>query len=412
MNVIIYALSILIQLFVIVIGLYHILVGLFAFIGDNKAKVISDKKHRFAMVVAAHNEEKVVSEIVDSLRDLDYDKDKYDIFVIADNCTDGTARIAREHGADVHERFSEKDRGKGYALNWMFERIFEMDKEYDAICVFDADNIVHKNFLNEMNLKYNQGYKAVQGYIDTKNPNDSWITASYAISFWCLNKVYQAARSNLGLSNQISGTGFAVSTEIIKKYGWSATCLAEDMEFTMQLVLNGISVGYAKEAIVYDEKPLTLSQSVKQRTRWMQGHADVASRFIPRLFKKAVKENDILAFDCIIYLLQPTLLIMLLIITTVSFIKLFYPPLGMWFLTNLAIPPYLWNLVMLGQFLLTPFILWVEGKLTKKMVIYYIPYLVYTYTWLPIAVVGVIRKNNKDWFHTEHTRKIAASDLQ
>ena len=179
----------------------------------------------------------------------------------------------------------------------------------------------------------------------------------------------------------------------------------------MQLVLNGISVGYAYDAIVYDEKPLTLSQSVKQRTRWMQGHADVASRFIPKLFKKATKEKDILAFDCIIYLLQPTLLIMLLIITTVSLIKLFYPPLGMWFLTNLAIPPYLWNLVMIGQLLLTPFVLWVEGKLTKKMIMYYIPYLVYTYTWLPIAVVGVIRKNNKDWFHTEHTRKISAEDI-
>lgn len=412
MNVIIYAISVLIQLFVIVIGLYHVLVGLFAFIGDNKPKVEIKKNHKFAMVVAAHNEEKVVSEIVDSLKLIDYDKENYDIFVIADNCTDKTAEIARQHGADVHERFTEGERGKGYALNWMFQRIFEMDKEYDAICVFDADNIVHKDFLKEMNVKFNQGFKAVQGYIDTKNPNDSWITASYAISFWCLNKVYQSARSNLGLSNQISGTGFAVSTDVIKEYGWSATCLAEDMEFTMQLVLNGISVGYAKQAVVYDEKPLTLSQSVKQRTRWMQGHADVASRFIPKLAKKATKEKDILAFDCIIYLLQPTLLIMLLIVTMVSFIQLFYPPLGMWFLTNLAIPPALWTVVMLVQFFLTPFILWMEGKLTKKMIFYYIPYLVYTYTWLPIAVVGVIRKNNKEWFHTEHTRKIAVSELK
>ena len=412
MNVIVYIISVLIQLFVTVIGLYHILVGIFAFIGDNKAKQLTDKEHRFAMVVAAHNEEKVVSEIVDSLRELDYDKEKYDIFVIADNCTDDTAKIAREHGALVHERFSEGDRGKGYALNWMFERIFEMDKEYDAICVFDADNIVHKDFLKGINARYNQGYKAVQGYIDTKNPNDSWITASYAMTFWVLNKVYQSARSNLGLSNQISGTGFAVSTDIIKKYGWSATCLAEDMEFTMQLVLNGISVGYAKDAIVYDEKPLTLSQSVKQRTRWMQGHADVASRFIPKLFKKATKDKDILCIDCIVYLLQPALLIMLLILTTVSLVQLFWPGLSMWFFTNLALPPYLWGIVMVGQFLMTPFILWYEGKLTKKMIIYYIPYLVYTYTWLPIAVVGIIRKNNKEWFHTEHTRKISASELQ
>ena len=412
MNVVIYSISIIMQLFVITIGLYHVLVGIFAYIGDNHAKILSDKKHKFAMVVAAHNEEQVVSEIVDSLVELDYDKDLYDIFVIADNCTDNTAKIAREHGAEVHERFSEKDRGKGYALNWMFERIFEMDKEYDAICVFDADNLVHKNFLNEMNVKFNQGFKAVQGYIDTKNPNDTWITASYAISFWFLNKVYQSARSNLGLSNQISGTGFAVSTAIIKEYGWSATCLAEDMEFTMQLVLNGISVGYAKNAIVYDEKPLTLSQSLKQRTRWMQGHADVASRFIPKLFKKMVKEKDVLAFDCIIYLLQPILLILLLIITTVSMIKMVYPPLGMWFLTNLAMPPLLWNTIIVAQFLLTPAILFSEKKLTWKMVCYYIPYMLFAYTWMPLAVVGVIRKNNKEWFHTKHTRKIAASELK
>lgn len=412
MNILVYSISILMQLFVIILGLYHILVGLFAYIGNTERKTEIKKNHKFALVVAAHNEQNVIGEMVDSLKLIDYEKEDYDIFVIADNCTDATAKIAREHGADVHERSNNKEKGKGYALNWMFERIFEMEKKYDAICVFDADNIVHKDFLKEINVKFNQGFKAVQGYVDTKNPNDSWITASYAISFWCLNKLYQQARSNLGLSNQINGTGFAVSTEVIKEYGWSATCLAEDMEFTMQLVLNDISVGYAPKAVIYDEKPLTLSQSVKQRTRWMQGHADVASRFIPKLLKKAVKENDILAFDCSVYLMQPALLIFLLIITLASVAQLLFPSLRMWFLTTLAIPPYMWNIAMMVQLLFTPFILWTEGRLTKKMLIYYIPYLVFTYTWLPIAVIGVIKKNNKEWFHTEHTRKISVSDMK
>ena len=412
MNVIIYSISILIQLFVIILGLYHILVGLFAFIGNNVKEKEATVNYKYALVVAAHNEQNVIAEMVDSLKLIDYDKDSYDIFVIADNCNDNTAKIAREHGAEVHERFSTDKRGKGYALNWMFERIFEMDKKYDAICVFDADNIVHKDFLKHINVKFNQGFKAVQGYVDTKNPNDSWITASYAISFWCLNKVYQQARSNLGLSNQINGTGFAVATDVIKEYGWSATCLAEDMEFTMQLVLNNISVGYASKAVIYDEKPLTLSQSFKQRTRWMQGHADVGTRFIPKLIKKAVKEKDVLAFDCVVYLLQPLLLVMLLIVTLASFMQILFPSLSMWFLTNLAIPPYLWNVVMIGQLLFTPFILWVENRLTKKMIIYYIPYLLFTYTWLPIAVIGIMKKNNKEWFHTEHTRKISVNEVE
>ena len=412
MNVIIYSISVLMQLFVIILGLYHILVGLFAFIGNSEKETKITKNHKFALVVAAHNEQNVIAEMVDSLAVLNYDREDYDIFVIADNCSDDTAKIAREHGADVHERVSDDKKGKGYALNWMFERIFEMEKEYDAVCVFDADNIVHKDFLKHMNVKFNQGFKAVQGYVDTKNPNDSWITASYAISFWCLNKLYQQARSNLGLSNQINGTGFAVATDVIKTYGWSATCLAEDMEFTMELNMNNISVGYAADAIIYDEKPLTLSQSVKQRTRWMQGHADVASRYLPKLLKKAIKENDILAFDCSVYLMQPALLIMLLIITVASVMQLLIPSLSMWFLTTLAIPPYLWNIFMLVQLLFTPFILWTEKRLTKKMLIYYIPYLIFTYTWLPIAVIGVIRKNNKDWFHTEHTRKISVSEME
>ena len=414
MNTVTLVVSLIVQFLVLVIGTYYFSVSIIGclFVKEDKREPKINKINKFALIAAAHNEESVIDNLVDSLKAMDYPKDAFEVFVIADNCTDATAKIAREHGAVVYERFDEENRGKGFALEFAFEKIFASEEQFDGICVFDADNVVDSKFLYYMNRQFNKGSKAVQGYIDTKNPYDSWITTSYAISFWTINRLYQYARYNLGMCCQLCGTGFALSTDIIKKIGWGATCLAEDMEFTMQLVLNGISVGYAKEAIVYDEKPLTLSQSVKQRTRWMQGHADVASRFIPRLFKKAVKENDVLAFDCIIYLLQPTLLIMLLIITTVSFIKLFYPPLGMWFLTNLAIPPYLWNLVMLGQFLLTPLVLWAEGKLTKKMIIYYVPYLVYTYTWLPIAVVGVIRKNNKDWFHTEHTRKISADDIK
>ena len=412
MRTVVYALSILIQLFILFIGLYHCVIGVFAFIERKKKTDIPDKKNMFAMVVAAHNEHSVIKQMVQSLRNLDYDKEKYDIFVIADNCTDDTAKIAAEAGALVHERFNSEKRGKGYALEWMFEKIFKMEKHYDAICIFDADNIVDPQYLNEINKKLNEGYKAVQGYVDTKNPNDSWITASYAISFWCLNKVFQTARSNAGLSNQINGTGFALRTEVLKEMGWGATCLTEDMEFTMKLILNNIKVGWAKKAVIYDEKPLTLSQSFKQRTRWMQGHTDVASRFVKPLAKKWLKDNDWAAFDGMIYLFQPILLVAMLISTTMSIVQLFYPTVQFWFTPNLAIPAAAWNVIMLVQLAFFPFILWLEKKLTFKMLLYYIPYIAFTYTWMPIAAVGMAKKNQKEWFHTQHTIKISIDELE
>ncbi|MBQ4110811.1 MAG: glycosyltransferase family 2 protein [Clostridia bacterium] len=410
---IIYALSVLVQLFIIVLGMYYVLVALFSFIKKPEGKTIIKKMHKFALIVAAHNEEKVIAGIVDSLQNLQYDKENYDVYVIADNCTDDTAKIAREHGAIACERTNTEKRGKGYALEWMFEKIFAMeDKEYDAICVFDADNLVAPQFLTEINEKFNQGFRAVQGYVDVKNPNDSWITASYAITFWCINKLFQTARSNLGLSNQINGTGFALKCDLIKENGWGATCLAEDMEFTMKLVSNDIKVGWAPNAVVYDEKPLTLSQSFKQRTRWMQGHVDVASRFLIPLLKKTVKEKNIVAFDCAVYLVQPVLLILTLLTTLISFVQLFFPQVATWCLSYLAVPTYVWNVTMIVQLVATPFVLFIENRLTKKMLTYYLPYLLFTYTWLPIAVVGFAKRKNKEWFHTQHTRKIAIDEMK
>lgn len=413
MEYVVYVASVILQLLIMVVSVYHILVGIFAFIGRDNGKEKTHKENKYALVVAAHNEQSVIGQMVDSLKQIDYNKDLFDIFVVADNCTDNTAAVAEAHGARVYKRSSTDKKGKGYALNWMFNKIFELeDENYDVLCVFDADNIIHPDFLKHMNKKFNQGFKAVQGYIDTKNPNDSWITASYAMSFWCVNMVYQTSRSNLGLSNQICGTGFGVCTDVIKEYGWSATCLAEDMEFTMQLNMNNIPVGWAPEAIVYDEKPLKLAQSCRQRTRWMQGHADVCTRFFIPLMKKFIKEKNLLAFDCAIYLVQPFFMIAGLIVFIMSGLQMVFPGLDMWFLTSLSLPPIVWNVLIIFQFFYTPFILWWENKLNKKMIMYYIPYMIYTYTWMPIAVVGVLRKNRKEWSHTKHVRNMTISEIK
>ncbi|WP_123053801.1 glycosyltransferase family 2 protein [Clostridium sp. JN-1] len=454
------------QITVFIMTMYYLILSLFGlYKKEDKGVEKCAPKNTFAMLIAAHDEEMVISNIIESLRDIDYPKELYDIFVVADNCTDNTAKIARACGAAVYERHVPDKRGKGYALEWMFDRIFKMDRKYDAIAIFDADNLVSKNFLKEMNYKLVKGYKVVQGYIDSKNPEDSWITESYSISFWTANRLFQLARSNLGLSNQIGGTGFCMDVEILKDLGWGATCLTEDLEFTCKLVLNGHKVGWAHNAIVYDEKPITLKQSWNQRKRWMKGFADVSSRFFFKLIKKFIKDRSFTALDCALYTFQPfiTLLIGLSAILTLLQNNAEH---GLnIFVINSLFAPVVWKTFSILQFLFTPLIMLLEKKLSKvmfgvfaiyslnivvfsnifsttptfsqivianiiylgifisvlgimkskhplKIFIWYLLYGVYTLTWIPITIQGIIGKNNKDWNHTKHVRQISIQEVE
>ncbi|OOM77892.1 beta-monoglucosyldiacylglycerol synthase [Clostridium puniceum] len=455
------------QIFVFAIICYYLVLGIFGLF-RKKEKKNYEPKNKFALLIAAHNEEVVIGSLIESMLKLDYPKEMYDVFVIADNCTDDTAKIAKSYGVNVCERFAEDKRGKGYALEWMFEKLFNMEKQYDAVAIFDADNLVHKNFAKEINSKLQEGYKVVQGYIDSKNPEDSWIAASYSIAFWTQNRVFQLARANVGLSNQIGGTGFAIETNTLKKLGWGATCLTEDLEFTCKLVLNGEKVGWAHDAIIYDEKPLTLKQSWNQRKRWMQGFTDVASRYFFKLFKQAIIKRKFFMFDCALYVLQPFVTLLTGVAAVLTLIQSNTSGL------NIFIINYLFDNLGLGaagyqafaviQFLITPFILAFDKKITKPflvmMVLYssnvfVIPlitaniqnwivawaigilynlafliltglllgkkqlilffrfwlYSIYTLTWIPITIQGILNKNNKEWSHTKHVRKIEICDV-
>ncbi|MBP7250272.1 MAG: glycosyltransferase, partial [Selenomonas sp.] len=151
------------QILIFLFTLYFFVIG-FCGMWRRKEKKITTPRKTFALVVAAHNEHAVIGELVENLQQLNYPKDMYDIYVIADNCTDDTAEIAAKAGALVHVRTHPTKKSKGYALDWMFDRLFKMEKQYDAICVFDADNLVHPQFLMEMNNRLCKGDKVIQGY--------------------------------------------------------------------------------------------------------------------------------------------------------------------------------------------------------------------------------------------------------
>ena len=213
--------------------LYNITISVCSLIKVKEKELLTNKEHKFMAIIPAHNEEAVVANLVESLKNQDYPKELLDIYVIADNCTDNTKEVAEDAGAIVYERFDKERKTKGYALQWFLKQKIEDNSDYDAFFVFDADNVVMPEFTKNMNKKLCQGEEVVQGYRDIKNPTDSWVTAGYALFYWSMHRFYHLARYNLGLSPLLNGTGFMAKFDVIKPTGWNTKTLTEDIEFSL-----------------------------------------------------------------------------------------------------------------------------------------------------------------------------------
>ena len=380
--------------------IYQLVISLCSLIKVKDKPLVEDKEHRFMMIIPAHNEEKVIKDLVDSLQNLDYDKNLYDIYVIADNCTDNTAQIAKEAGAIVYERFDEKHKTKGFALQWFLQQKIEEDAPYDAFCIFDADNIVDKNFLKAMNKKLNQGEDVVQGYRDIKNPSDSWVTAGYAIFYWTMNRFYHLARYNLGLSPLINGTGFMVKFDVVKPDGWQTKTLTEDIEFSLKRIIAGKKLGWATDAIVYDEQPVGFKQSWSQRSRWTVGHIQCLHEYTKPL-AVAVKENKtVMNFDGLLYMLGSIPMFVLTIVLLVLNIVLF--------LTNgMSVSDLLWNAVryVVPTFFLPILtgimIMLIDKKPIRPMIKGLILYPLFLGSWLLINFKCLFKRETS-WEKIEH----------
>lgn len=282
-----------------------------------RGKPLSPKRtYKYAVLIPARNEEMVIPHLIASIKGQTYPTELIDIFVIADNCTDNTAEAALKAGAfRVIERNNKKQIGKGYALDYALGVIKNdyPNNEYQGYFVFDADNLLDENYIEEMNKTFSNGNRIVTSYRNTKNYSSSWISAGCSLWYLRESKFLNYPRTLLGTSCAISGTGFLVHREVLEKVGgWKFFLLTEDIEFTLHHVLEGECIAYCDKAVLYDEQPVKFQQSWRQRMRWTKGSMQVTKKYFFKMIKGIFTGKGFACFDLAVSTMIP------LIITVIS----------------------------------------------------------------------------------------------
>lgn len=296
---------------------YQFFLSLVAIFAKKKTEFSSETNRRFAIIVPAHNEEKIISKTIYSLSGLIYPKKNYDVFVVADNCTDQTAEISGTLGATVLERTNPDQRGKGYALRWAFDKVLAHENKYDAVIVVDADSLVSGNFLEVMNHYLEQGSRVIQSSDMVLPEPGNWSVEATRIGFLLYNYVKPLGRKVLGLNMGLRGNGMCFSADVLREVPWQAWSLTEDVEYGMVLLLKGLRIDFAPEAEVLAQMPIEAANAETQRSRWEIGRFQIIRSYMPRFLYKAISKRSPAYFDVFVELLTPPFVNMMFMIAMI-----------------------------------------------------------------------------------------------
>lgn len=376
-------------------------------------KALNIHYHKFAVLIPARNEELVIGQLIKSIKKQNYPEGLVDIFVIADNCTDHTAKVAAEAGAIVKERFNRIKVGKGYALDYMIKHIQNnyAERNYDGIFVLDADNLLDENYIMEMNKTFNQGYRVITSYRNSKNYGQNWISAGYALWFLHEAEYLNLPRMTLNTSCAVSGTGFLIHQDVIKENdGWIHHLLTEDIEFSVAQIIKGEKIGYCRNAQFYDEQPVTFDQSWNQRLRWAKGFYQVFGKYGKDLFRNMIagKRNRFSCFDMTMTIMPAMLVSFVTIIVNSGFYLAAL--MGLVESKGIIQETTIGILTSIGWYYGILFLLGLVTTITEwnkihapnwKKVAYTFTFPIFMFTYIPIAVVALFK--DVEWKPIAHT---------
>lgn len=383
-------------------GIYFVVTGLFAFKKDDSRKIRPFRaRTKFAVLIAARNEAQVIGELIKSLKDQNYPNDLYDIYSLVNNCTDNTAEAARRAGSKIMN-ITVPVKCKGDVLKFAFNKLKK--KDYDAYIIFDADNVVHPDFLKLMNNTYMSGYKVAQGRKDSKNIEDNWISASSSLFYYVQNFFFNKSRMKMNAAAAINGTGFMVAKSIMDE-GFDPKTITEDIELSIQCVLKGIEIAYVEEAITYDEQVLKFKDSWNQRSRWSKGIIECNRLYRRQLIAKWIKDKDFSCIDKFLFSFAPQIQTLSIILTAA---------LGVFSILGIELNDIFSYFFSLGlTFFMIGYL--ADVILNMFMIVYYkrdmydtlhgiFLFMIFMMTWIPINIMCLFKKDLK-WVQIEHNRK-------
>ncbi|MEE8704630.1 MAG: glycosyltransferase family 2 protein [Olsenella sp.] len=377
------------------------------------------KNHSYAFVIAAHNEEPVIGNLVRSILTQKYDG-LIDCFVVADACTDNTFEEAQKAGAIAWSRNDLVRKGKSWVLDYAFNRILnEYGDKYEAFFVMDADNIIAPNYVEIMNQAFDAGYLVCTSYRNSKNFDSSWISSAYATWFLREAKFLNNVRMMVGTSCAISGSGWLVSEKIIKgMHGWNFHVLTEDIQFSTFCCAHGIQIGYAP-AEFFDEQPVTFKASWTQRMRWTKGFYQVFFSYNRNLLSGIIKDRRFSSYDMLMTVAPG------MILTLISaFVNGAYLIIGYFSHGFIATQGEL--LMCVGSLIMTfgsmYIVFWILGLITTiserkhihcrkkwRIMTNIFTFPIFMLSYIPITVVALFKK--VEWVPTKHDIAVNFDDV-
>lgn len=274
-----------------------------------------NERPSLCIVIPARDESKVIGNLLESIKHQTYHIDIKDVYVIVESNNDKTVNIAKRYGSNVLIRTNPELKRKGYALDEGIKQILK-HKHYDLYFIFDADNILDKQYIEKMMMTYNMGYDIGIGYRNSKNGNENVVTSCSTLTFSMINQLINNIKMDYGLNVTISGTGFYIKGKYVDEWnGYPFHTLTEDYELTLYSILHNMTSAYNQDAVFYDEQPSTMSLSIKQRTRWVKGYFDARKIYIPKIKASANGKNK----NAIIYNIRIIIFVVICLLAYILF---------------------------------------------------------------------------------------------